>query len=99
MNLRELARGQTCIRCGADDGTVVLAHYFGPRRHAYGGGMGHKGHDAVAAELCMTCHKWFDTGCRIRERRWEASEEFLHCVALTWIRRIENGLVTIGRAA
>lgn len=99
MNLRELARGQSCIRCGADDGTVVLAHYFGPRRHEYGGGMSRKGHDAVAAELCAKCHSWMDTGCRDKQRKWEASEEFLHCVALTWIRRIEQGTVTIRKAA
>ena len=49
MNLRELARGQSCIRCGADDGTVVLAHYTGVRREAFGGGFGKKVHDAVVA--------------------------------------------------
>jgi hypothetical protein len=95
VNLRALANGQSCIRCGRDDGTIVLAHYFGPRRHAYGGGMGHKGHDAVAAELCATCHSWMDTGSRDKARKYETSEEFLHCVALTWIRRIEQGVVTI----
>lgn len=98
-DLRELARGQSCIRCGRDDGTIVLAHYFGPRRYAYGGGMSQKGHDAVGAELCSICHSWMDTGSRDKERKWETSEEFLHLVALTWIRRVESGVVTINKRA
>ena len=61
LDLRGFAEGQACVMCKAQDGTVCLAHYFGPRRHAYGGGMGHKGDDAVGAHLCMACHK-FDYG-------------------------------------
>lgn len=99
MNLRELAKGQSCVRCNKDDGTIVLCHYFGPRRHSYGGGLSRKGHDAVAAELCATCHSWMDTGCRDKAMKWEASEEFLHLVALTWVRRVNQGLVRIGGAA
>jgi hypothetical protein len=83
---REAARDQSCVRCGAADGTIVLAHYFGPRRHAYGGGMSRKGHDLIGAHLCSKCHLHMDTLSRDRERRWEHSEEFLHYCALTIIR-------------
>jgi hypothetical protein len=86
MNLRKLARDESCVRCGAQDGTVVLAHYFGPRRHSYGGGMGHKGHDAVGAHLCQQCHSQMDTASRDKAHKWEHSEEFLHLCALTWIK-------------
>lgn len=89
MNLRKRARGKSCVRCGADDRTIVLCHYFGPRRHQYGGGMGIKGHDAVAAELCALCHTHMDTLSRNKEDKWLHSEEFLHLCALTWIRRME----------
>ena len=86
-NLRKAARGRECVRCGADDGTVVLAHYFGPRRHEYGGGMGRKGHDAVGAHLCSRCHQHMDTLSRDKANKWLLSEEFLHYCALTWIQR------------
>ena len=92
-DLRKLARDQSCVSCGADDGTVVLAHYFGPRRISYGGGMGYKGHDAVAAHLCAKCHTFMDTWSRNKIRKWEHSEEFLHLCALTWIRLIDKGLL------
>ena len=92
-DLRQAARGQSCVACGVNDGTVVLAHYFGPRRHAYGGGMSHKGHDAVAALLCASCHRRMDTEGRDKSRKWELSEEFLHYAALTWIRWMERGIL------
>ena len=91
--LRTAARDQRCVRCGAQDGTVVLAHYFGPRRHSYGGGLSHKGHDAVGAWLCASCHHHMDTAGRDKETKWDHSEEFLHLCALTWIRLIETGVV------
>jgi uncharacterized Fe-S cluster-containing radical SAM superfamily protein len=92
-NLRQAARDQSCVRCGSQDGTVVLAHYFGPRRHHYGGGMSRKGADAVAALLCASCHSWADSESRDKSRKWELSEEFLHYCALTWIRWIEQGVL------
>lgn len=93
VDLRSLARGQSCVACGVNDGTVVAAHYFGPRRQAYGGGIGRKGNDAVMAHLCMRCHLAMDTKSRDKERRWELSEEFLHYCALTWIRLVNEGFV------
>lgn len=89
MNLRAFAEGQACVSCGAQDGTVVLAHYFGARRHAYGGGMSLKGHDAIGAHLCHACHRFMDTLSRDKANKWLSSEEFLHLCALTFIRIID----------
>lgn len=91
--LRDAARDQECVRCGSADGTVVLAHYFGVRRHVYGGGMGIKGHDAVGAHLCATCHTYMDTASRDKSQQYWHSEEFLHLCALTWMRLIEKRIV------
>jgi hypothetical protein len=60
---------------------VVAAHYFGPRRHTLGGGMGHKPTDAAVAALCMNCHAHMD-GYK-DENTWERSEEFLYLITLT----------------
>lgn len=93
MNLRKLAKDQPCVACGTQDGSVVLAHYFGPRRHEYGGGMGIKGSDIVGAHLCAACHKDMDTNSKDKATRWEHSERFLHYCALTWIRLVESGAI------
>lgn len=85
-DLRQLARDESCVRCGAQDGTVVLAHYTGMRRLSYGGGFGIKVSDAVGAYLCASCHRHMDTESRSKSRAVEHSEEFLHLCALTWIR-------------
>lgn len=81
----------------SDTETVVLAHYFGPRRHNYGGGMGIKGHDLVGAHLCAEHHKHMDTLSRDKGAKWERSEEFLHLVMLTIIRLHEQGHIQIVR--
>ena len=93
QKLRDAARDQSCVRCGANDGTIVLAHYTGPRRHSFGGGMSHKGHDAIGAHLCMTCHQYFDTAGKDKESRWELSEEFLFLCAVTVMRLFDQGVV------
>lgn len=93
MSLRDKARDQSCVRCGAEDGTVVLAHYFGPRRHNYGGGMSRKGSDLIAAHLCANCHSYMDRESRNKESRWLLSEEFLHLCALTLLRLERMGAI------
>jgi hypothetical protein len=95
--LREAARDQSCVRCGRRDGTIVLAHYFGPRRSWYGGGMSIKGHDLIGAHLCSACHTYMDTTGRSKESRWNHSEEFLHYCVLTILRLVERGIVSIQR--
>jgi hypothetical protein len=93
QKLRDSARDQACVRCGRNDGTTVLCHYTGVRRHVYGGGFGVKGNDVVAAHLCSECHRDMDTLSRLKEQRWSHSEEFLHCCAKTWIRWLQDGVL------
>ena len=93
MNLRAAAEGQNCVRCGSNDGTTVLAHYTGARRLAYRGGFGIKVNDWIGAHLCGLCHRHMDTLSRDKEKRWEHSEEFLHCVALTILRLAEQEII------
>lgn len=71
----------------------MLAHYFGVRRHSYGGGMSIKGHDAVGAHLCIQCHTVMDNLNRDKQEKWIHSEEFLHLCALTWIRLVEQEVI------
>lgn len=89
--LREAARGQSCVRCGACDDTVVLAHYTGPRQYAYGKGIAMKCSDLAGADLCMNCHAHFDR--YETDNTWERSEEFLHLCMLTVIRRHAMGVI------
>lgn len=97
--LRALAQGQSCVRCGIEDGTIVCCHYFGPRRHSYGGGMSCKGSDVVSAHLCAKCHRFMDSLSRDKDQRWIHSEEFLHLCWLTWLRLIEQGHVHVTKKA
>lgn len=93
MTLRSLAKDQSCIRCGANDGTVVGAHYTGIRRGAYGGGLGKKAHDICIAHLCMGCHTLMDYGSRCKDEKWLHSEEFQHLILLTLIRLWKQGKI------
>jgi hypothetical protein len=93
--LRDLARDQSCIRCGAQDGTVVGAHYTGVRRQAYGGGLGVKVHDLCIAALCARCHTEMDTTSRNKADRWNHSEEFQHYIIKTILRLYEQGKLKI----
>lgn len=74
------------MRCGRQDKSVVLCHYTGARRLAYGGGYGIKVSDLAGAHLCGPCHKDMDTLSRNKDLKWEHSEEFLHYVLLTILR-------------
>lgn len=91
--LRNHARDQSCVRCGANDGTVVLCHYTGLRQHQYGKGRGLKPDDHMAAELCVACHREMDTPQA--SKSVEASEEWLHLIALTWRRWLDDGVLTL----
>lgn len=99
--LTDAACGQSCIRCGADDGTVRACHYNGFRSHSYGKGRGVKCGDIFVADFCQACddlfseanyHRW-EGGSRSTER----SEEFQHWVLKTIERRVRDGMLTTGR--
>lgn len=95
MNLRQLARDESCVRCGAQDGTVVLAHYTGARRLSYGGGFGIKVRDIYAAYLCSKCHSFMDREHRDKVNKWEHSEEFQHYILLTIGRLMDRGRLVV----
>lgn len=95
--LTEAARGQSCVRCNAEDGTICSCHYSGPWQHRFGKGRGIKGEDLVAADLCMVCHSYFDEykGVNSDETAIQRSDEFLACCMLTIIRRLGQGVLRV----
>lgn len=89
------AKGQSCVRCGADDGTVVSAHYSGMWANKIGKGAGLKADDFAVADLCERCHRHFDSYAAGRDA--EAGLEFCMLIFATQRRRIEDGLLRLGR--
>lgn len=93
QKLRDSARGEECIRCGRS-GETRACHYNGFRQHVYGKGRGIKCADTMTAEFCQACDDLFseknygqwESGSKSVER----SEEFLHWIAMTNIRRGVN---------
>ncbi len=85
---RNAAAGQACVRCWMLNETVVAAHYTGLRQHLYGKGRSIKCSDIATADLCHDCHAWFDQPTE--RKSTERSEEFLHCILMTIIRRLEG---------
>ena len=55
--LTQSAKHESCVSCGADDGTIVWAH-SNMLRH--GKGTGIKAHDLFGAYLCHECHRTYD---------------------------------------
>lgn len=92
------AKGQSCIKCGTNDGTIVSAHYCGPMQHRLGSGKGLKANDLATAHLCHSCHAEFDQYLTVtakpgtvehRIQELERSELFLALVIQTRIRDAE----------
>lgn len=99
QKLLSAARGQSCVNCGASDGTVVAAHYQGMRQHQFGKGRGIKPHDLCIADLCARCHQEFDTSVGsvfsdVYVRKIDLSERFLFCILMTLLRRVRDGVLT-----
>jgi len=71
--LLNASKDRTCIKCGADDGTIVRAHYQGIGSERVGKGWGQKPHDFVSADLCMVCHSELDQyeDGNTTDRGWE----------------------------
>ena len=91
--LTKASKGMNCIRCGAPK--AYSCHYNGPRQHSYGKGRGIKCNDLITAEFCYLCDGEFTEGSKNKrwDSKWERSEEFLHWIMLTNIRRVENGIM------
>ena len=67
--LRGAAKGQSCVCCGAQDGTVVGAH-LAPAGHDWGSP---KVHDWLIAWLCSDCHYKADHGEYRRDYGWRTN--------------------------
>ena len=91
------AKGQSCVNCGAADGTVVAAHYTGMRSHRFGKGTGHKPHDLCVADLRQNCHYKFDVAFdgSSFEKKIDLSEQFLFLIIQTLLRRVAQDIITI----
>ena len=92
--LTQSSKGSICINCGASD--AYSCHYNGQRQHQYGKGRGIKCHDLATAELCYNCDIDFSEGCNVNwKTKDERSEEFLHLIMLTNIRRFNEGILKL----
>ncbi len=97
------AKGQSCINCGVNDGTVVSAHYSGMRGHWFGKGVATKVSDLCVADLCAKCHKAFDeytmptdsTPSSAFAKKIDLSEQFLFCIVNTLHRRVEDKIISV----
>lgn len=91
----DAANGRPCVNCGAQNETVVRAHYGGLRQHLYGKGKGIKSHDCIGADLCYTCHSAFDQN-KIKNATYaekiDKSEQFLHLCWMTFLRDLREGV-------
>lgn len=67
--LRNAARDESCVICGVEDGTVVLAHRNMPGDF----GRGLKGPDWFGAHLCAACHREGDSARRKDYQWWEVA--------------------------
>jgi hypothetical protein len=92
--LTQASKGQPCIRCGAPG--AWSCHYAGPRQHSYGKGRGIKCSDLATAEFCQKCDQVFSEGKMDGfTDKWDKSEQWLHYIMLTNIRRIERGVICL----
>ena len=94
--LTKASQGSICIKCDAPD--AYSCHYNGKRSLSYGKGRGCKANDLVTAEFCHRCDQEFTEGSmlpRWNNNKWERSEEFLHWIAMTNIRRLKEGVIKV----
>ncbi len=86
----DAAKGQPCIKCGRQDGTVVAAHYSGLYASRLGKGGAVKAHDHCTAHLCGVCHSYMDS---YAEGNTDGrAVEFLLLILETQTRCIQEGV-------
>ena len=96
----DAARDMPCIRCGKE-GETRACHYNGTWQLAYGKGRGQKCSDLMTAEFCGKCDSLFTEGFiepwlvnyedNLNAANEARNADFHHWIAMTNIRRIENG--------
>lgn len=86
--LLNMAKDQSCVACGAKDGTVVAAH---SNLQEHGKGVGHKAHDCMSAWLCYSCHSEYDQGKGMTKQE---KRDFIQTMILrTTVRLWQQGLI------
>lgn len=84
--LLDLANGQRCVRCGANDGTIVPAHFHGKFAHLFGKAGSQRASDVCVCHLCHSCHEKFDAQT-LSAGGWnnedEKALEFMVCIMRT----------------
>lgn len=88
--LLALARGQACVMCGCQDGTIVSAH---SNLLEHGKGKGIKAHDGMTAWLCMRCHVELDQGSHMSKQ--ERREFMLEAICKTYMKLWDLELIQV----
>ena len=88
--LLDLARGQACVWCGCEDGTIVAAH---SNLMEHGKGKWLKAHDGMHAWLCYRCHTEYDPGAKMN--REEKRDFILAAICKTYQRMWEQELIKV----
>lgn len=88
--LLDLARGQACVMCGCDDGTIVSAH---SNLLEHGKGKGLKAHDGMIAWLCMRCHTTLDQGTQMSKA--ERREFILEAICKTYMQMWDKEFIQV----
>jgi len=89
--LLNASNGRPCARCGRQDGTIVRCHYTGFRQHSFGKGRGIKADDHCSADLCKSCHAYFDNPKQ--HKSIEASEEFMYLILMALRQDFIEGII------
>lgn len=98
VGLTQLARGQRCQNCGAQDGTVVSAH---ANWSDFGKGKSIKAHDCFIAWLCLRCHTWLDQGTGFDptgtygDARADKRAMWMRAAFLTLLELWQQGLIVV----
>ena len=87
------AKGQSCVRCEIDDGTIVAAHYSGLYSERFGRGMSMKGDDFWVAFFCAKCHTYFDL--YVDGNDDARAIEFMSCIHATLKRLFAQGVLIV----
>lgn len=86
----DLAKGQACVMCRSDDGTVVSAH---SNLLEHGKGRGQKAEDSMCAWLCYACHTDYDQGNKMS--REEKRDFILTAICRTYMEIMKKGFLYI----
>jgi len=93
--LLDMAKGESCVDCGKEDGTIVSCHYNGIMQHQLGQGTGQKVGDDYTMFLCHEHHaetdqKKFTNGIATDFEKLEESHRQAWLIIKTQIVKIKR---------